>query len=135
MKLSAENTELTTSVVEDEYDCVWGRGGWCKTHNLFGRRVCKTFQEWKRKKDGMWGWVRRQKTSYICMGGGGHNTVKDSGNLLSMANLNVPETARSDGSGRRDNSGGATVHIACVQPFSGLGGRGLRGKEKTISLD
>ena len=129
-KLSAENSEMTTFVREDEHDCVWGRGGWCKKHNLYGRRVCRTFQEWKQKKNGIWGWVRRQKTSYICMDGGGHDTVKGSGNLRSMATLNVTKTALSDGSGNTDNRGGATVHLASGQPISGLVGAGIMFESK-----
>ena len=71
-KPAAEDVRKTTFSMEEEKECAWGKKGMCKTHNA-GRKVCKTFNEWKLKRNGLYGYERRQKTTYICMMGVGHN--------------------------------------------------------------
>ena len=61
----------------------WEYTYFCKTNKVAGRKVRKTFNEWKLKKNGLYGYVRRQKTSYICMLGVGHNRG-DSSNSSSL---------------------------------------------------
>ena len=109
-KPAANNVRMTTCMMEDVNvkECVWSKKGVCKTHNIAGRKVCKTFNEWKLKKNGLYGYVRRQKTSYICMMGVGH-TRENSSKSLGLGEKKVSDTARISGSGRRDNWDGDSV--------------------------
>ena len=52
----------------NKYECVFKRGGLCKTHGVMGHRNVKSKQVWKRKKDGTYGWITSKKVEYECEG-------------------------------------------------------------------
>ena len=48
-------------------ECVFKRGGWCINHGCKGdKRVIKS-QVWKKKKNGLYGYVTSTTTKYSCM--------------------------------------------------------------------
>ena len=48
--------------------CDIARGGWCKTHQLLGRKLKISSQKWRKDKSGCFKYMRTQTTKYICPG-------------------------------------------------------------------
>ena len=47
-------------------DCEFKKGGVCKTHLVKGEKIVTKSKEWVRKKDGLFGYVTKQQTTYRC---------------------------------------------------------------------
>ena len=79
-----------------ENECVWGVRGWCKTHKIYGKKYTTTSKDWKKKKDGTFGWTYRKKTNYTCTGvrGVGDNS---SPALITLGTSHASITARISG--------------------------------------
>ena len=73
MNVEVENERaggVTSTAEKDpiENDCVWGVRGFCKTHRMYGKKYSTSSKDWKKKKDGTFGWTYRKKTNYTCTG-------------------------------------------------------------------
>ena len=53
-----------------ETGCTFKRGGLCIIHNLRGTRVEDKMSVWTKKKNGMFGWVKKTKVRYVCQNDG-----------------------------------------------------------------
>ena len=49
-----------------DYQCVFTRGGKCVTHGIVDRKQVNTSQTWDKKKNGLFGWIVKIKTTYVC---------------------------------------------------------------------
>ena len=49
-----------------DYQCVFTRGGKCVTHGIVDRKQVNTSQTWDKKKNGLFGWIVKTKTTYAC---------------------------------------------------------------------
>ena len=47
-------------------ECVFKRGGICVTHGMQGVKDVTKWQEWELKKNGMYGYLPKQKTMNRC---------------------------------------------------------------------
>ena len=47
-------------------DCEFKRGGMCKTHLVRGEKIVTKSREWVKKKNGLFGYVTKQLTTYRC---------------------------------------------------------------------
>ena len=54
--------------------CTFKRGGICTKHNLLGTKKTIIWKEWTKLKTGLFGYVRKQKTEYVCQYYGGAKT-------------------------------------------------------------
>ena len=57
---------MKSSMMTEE--CEFKRGGMCVTHGMEGVKNVTKWQEWGLKKNGMYGYLPRQKTTYRCGG-------------------------------------------------------------------
>ena len=57
---------MSSSMINEE--CVFKRGGMCVTHEMQGVKDVTKWQEWELKKNGMYGYLSKQKTMYRCGG-------------------------------------------------------------------
>ena len=51
--------------------CTFKKGGMCRIHLLKGTKKTIKWSEWSQKKNGLFGYVSRQKTEYVCHFSGG----------------------------------------------------------------
>ena len=42
------------------------RGGKCATHGVVGKKLVDTSKTWDKKKNDIYGWKVRSKTTYVC---------------------------------------------------------------------
>ena len=54
--------------------CTFKRGGQCNLHGTIGTKKTIVWKEWTKKKNGLFGYVRKQKTDYECHFSGGAMT-------------------------------------------------------------
>ena len=65
-----------------ETGCTFKRGGLCIIHNLRGTRVEDKMSVWTKKKNGMFGWVKKTKVRYVCQNDGvakSDDVIRDTG--------------------------------------------------------
>ena len=117
----------------NKYECVFKRGGLCKTHGVMGRRNVKSKQVWKRKKDGTYGWITSKKVEYECEGlsnqmqpvsqsSGSVNIIPEPGIAQIMGDGCTQELGLSDGLvGRDTRSGDNTDESESLRPSDGIG--------------
>ena len=55
-------------------ECTFRRGGICNIHEVKGTRKLDSMKVWAKKKNGLFGFVRKQKTEYECHFSGGTST-------------------------------------------------------------
>ena len=54
--------------------CTFKRGGNCIKHGIMGTKKTIVWKEWTKLKNGLFGYVRKQKTEYVCQYDGGAKT-------------------------------------------------------------
>ena len=59
--------KLEVEDVEADEDCIFARGGLCKTHNVKGTRILNISKKWDMKSNGLWGYKVTRKTSWKCV--------------------------------------------------------------------
>ena len=54
--------------VSDEFEvvCEFKIGGMCVTHRSMGAKYVEHWKEWTKMKNGLYGYVNRRKTKYVC---------------------------------------------------------------------
>ena len=62
----AHKHDGSTQVPHQPNGCVHQRGGWCSTHLVHARKKVQTWKSWERLKSGLYGNVRRSRTTYKC---------------------------------------------------------------------
>ena len=83
-----QSTSVENDVKEDNDDvfednvlmgvvhkCDIMRGGWCRTHQLMGKKLKVSAQKWRKDKTGVFKYMRTQTTKYICPGQSTTNRV------------------------------------------------------------
>ena len=51
--------------------CTFKKGGVCEIHGTMGSKKTSKWKEWSKKRNGLYGYVNKQKTEYVCHFGGG----------------------------------------------------------------
>ena len=62
----AKKSECATAQPSSKRECVFKRGGKCFTHGVVGKKLVDTTKVWAKKKNGVYGWKVRSKTTYVC---------------------------------------------------------------------
>ena len=70
-KPTTGDSVLVTARDHGTEKCTFKRGGQCNLHGTIGTKKIIVWKEWTRKKDGLFGFVRKQKTDYECHYSGG----------------------------------------------------------------
>ena len=68
------NTRYTGTEYNSSEKCTFKRGGQCNIHGTIGTKKTIVWKEWPKKKNGLFGFVRKQKTEYECHFSGGAST-------------------------------------------------------------
>ena len=58
-----DNTDVSDDV---GIVCEFKRGGMCISHRSMGTKYVETWKEWTKMKNGLYGYVNRKKTKYVC---------------------------------------------------------------------
>ena len=59
-------TECETIPDDIKNECVFKKGGMCKIHQVKGEKIVTKTKEWVKKKNGLFGYVSKQQTTYRC---------------------------------------------------------------------
>ena len=65
---------LVVALNQGTMKCSFKRGGQCNLHGTVGTKNTIVWKEWTKKKNGLFGYVRKQKTEYECHFSGGAMT-------------------------------------------------------------
>ena len=61
-KPTTGDSVLVTARCQGTEKCTFKRGGQCNLHGTIGTKKTIVWKEWTKKKDGLFGFVRKQKT-------------------------------------------------------------------------
>ena len=100
--------------------CEFKRGGFCKTHNMMGRKDIHTKKVWTKLSDGSFGWRVKRQTYYHC-----ENITMNVPQNHAHSTISEPSTAL--GVGRQRSQGELGVQQSTPVFSDGLAGRGLPG--------
>ena len=91
--------------------CSFKRGGQCIKHAVIGTKNITTWHEWTKTKNGLYGNVKRQKTSYVCHFSRGANS-----------NYGHLETDSRSSGVAESNSSNSSLEMGMPTNTSALGG-------------
>ena len=70
----ADTARVNGTDYDDTEICTFKRGGLCTIHDVLGTKNTTVWKEWMKKKNGLFGFVKKQRTDYVCHFSGGANT-------------------------------------------------------------
>ena len=68
-----DNTTKDGKIVDTRDECVFARGGMCKTHQKMSRKIVIPSLKWRQDKFGTFKYMRSQTTKYICLSKSAHD--------------------------------------------------------------
>ena len=114
-----------------EIVCEFKRGGMCISHRIVGTKYVETWKEWTKMKNGLYGYVNRRKTKYVCRFRGGVKSncdnQKGDGRLEGVAESNCDNLVL--GMDRTTMSSIEALGGTCIDKgamYSGISGGDLR---------
>ena len=108
--------------------CSYKKGGMCTFHLTKGSKKTIKWKEWTQKKNGLFGYVSRQKTEYVCHSSGGalsnyrHLETKSQNDGVPESNLSISGVGVLEG--QTTALGGIKSNLDNI-PFQGISGVGF----------
>ena len=84
---------------EEKIECTFRRGGMCNIHEVKGTRKLDSMKVWAKKKNGLFGYVWRNKVRYVCQDSGVAKPVRLESQDSGVAKSN--DVFRDTGQGKR----------------------------------
>ena len=116
--LKYKDVRLKNSSDDTSMGCTFKRGGMCNQHGKIGSKNVLTRKVWTKTKDGIFKWVTKRQTTYIC-----REVVRTVPEPVGSSNLVSGVTDSALGVVIDDSSNRQTVHMYSDSENTGLVGR------------